>query len=118
MLISSHILDELARLATHFGFLDGGRLVRELSAGELEQACRKCVRLAVTDVKALARVLDGLALDYSIVSEREADVFGNVDVTDLALALADVHCRIQSIHERDESLETYYINLIGGGKNE
>ena len=118
VLISSHILDELARLATHFGFLDGGRLVRELSAGELEQACRKCVRLAVTDVQALVRVLDGMGLEYAVVSGQEADVYGKVDLMELTLALADVHCRIQSIHERDESLETYYINLIGGGKNE
>lgn len=32
VLISSHILDELARLATHYGFIDGGRMVREMSA--------------------------------------------------------------------------------------
>ena len=38
VLISSHILDELARLATHYGFIDGGRMVREMSAEELEAA--------------------------------------------------------------------------------
>lgn len=44
VLLSSHILDELARLATHYGFLDQGTLVREVSAQELEAACRRCVR--------------------------------------------------------------------------
>ena len=39
VLISSHILDELARLATHYGFLDRGTLVQEISAQELEAAC-------------------------------------------------------------------------------
>ena len=43
VLLSSHILDELARLATHYGFLDQGTLVREVSAQELEAACRRCV---------------------------------------------------------------------------
>lgn len=41
VLLSSHILDELARLATHYGFLDQGTLVREVSAQELEAACRQ-----------------------------------------------------------------------------
>ena len=41
VLISSHILDELSRLATHYGFLDGGRIVKEVSAHELNAACRK-----------------------------------------------------------------------------
>lgn len=54
VLISSHILDELARLATHYGFIDGGRMVREMSAEELEAACRKSMRLEVTDTGALA----------------------------------------------------------------
>ena len=42
VLISSHILDELSKLATHYGIIDGGRMVKELSAEELEAACRKC----------------------------------------------------------------------------
>ena len=49
VLISSHILDELAKLATHYGFIDSGRIVRELSADELESASRKCLQLTVSD---------------------------------------------------------------------
>ena len=41
VLISSHIPDELAKLATHYGFLDNGSIVKEISATELETACRK-----------------------------------------------------------------------------
>ena len=43
VLISSHILDELARLATHYGFVDDGRIVKEISAAELESICQKCL---------------------------------------------------------------------------
>ena len=39
VLISSHILDELSKLATHYGFIDGGRMVKEVSAQELEEMC-------------------------------------------------------------------------------
>ena len=66
VLISSHILDELSRLATHYGFIDSGRIMKEISAKELEAACRKCMRLEVSDVKGLARVLEDKKLEYAI----------------------------------------------------
>lgn len=113
-LISSHILDELSRLATHYGFIDGGTLVKEISAAELEATCRKCVRVTVTDTQALCRTLDAMGVDYGIVSDTEADVYGEVHVTALAMALAKEQCEVLSMRERDESLENYYINLIGG----
>ena len=79
LLISSHILDELARIATHFGFIDRGQMVKEISAVQLEAACRKCIRL-----------------------------------TELALKLSAQGCQVETMQERDESLENYYINLVGG----
>ncbi len=117
ILISSHILDELSRLATHYGIIDSGRMVKELSAEELEAACRKCVRMVVSDARVLARVLDGMNLEYKILSATSADVFAKVNVTRLAAALDKENCEILCIQEQDESLESYYISLVGGGSN-
>ncbi len=117
VLISSHILDELSRLATHYGFIDGGRMVREISAEALDAACRKCVRLTVTDAKALARVLDKMGAEYKILSDTEADVFAQINVSQLTLALADESCEVVSIREHGESLESYYMSIVGGGAN-
>lgn len=114
VLISSHILDELSRLATHYGFIDNGRMVKEISAEELEAACRKCVRLEVSDSRILARVLDELRMEYTVLSDTQADVFAGINITELTLALAKQNCNVLSIQEKDESLESYYINLIGG----
>lgn len=115
-LISSHILDELARLATHYGFIDKGCLVKEISAAELEASCRKCVRVKVSDTKILASVLDKLGMEYNVTSDNTADIYGNIKLSKLAAALADNNCDLISSHEIDESLETYFINLVGGGK--
>lgn len=117
VLLSSHILDELARLATHYGFIDGGRMVRELSAAELEAACRKCVQVDVSDARVLARVLDDMGLDYAVLSDTQADIYGAVNVTQLTLALAEQNCEVRAMRERDETLESYYINLVGGGRH-
>lgn len=114
VLISSHILDELSRLATHYGFIDGGRMVKEMSAGELEARCRKCMRLDVSDTRALARVLDRQKAEYRIVDDTHADLYTELPVTELVLALDKERCAVRSIKERDESLESFYMDLIGG----
>ncbi len=117
VLISSHILDELSKLATHYGFIDNGCLVKELSADELEAACRKCVRMEVSDTKALARVLDGMGIDYKITADQTVDVYAKVNISRLTVALAKENCELTAVQERDESLESYYVSLVGGAKN-
>ncbi len=115
VLISSHILDELSRLATHYGIIDGGHMVKELSAAELEAACRKCVRMEVTDCGALARVLDAQGVEYKVLSQTQADVYAKVNVSQLAAALAKEGCEVLAMQEKDESLESYFLSLVGGG---
>ncbi len=118
ILISSHMLDELSRLATHYGFIDHGRMVKEISAQELEAACRKCMHLEVSDCKALARVLDGMGAAYTIMSDTEADVYARINLTELVLALNKENCELRSLQEKDESLESFFINLTGGSGKE
>ncbi len=118
VLISSHILDELSRLATHYGFIDKGHLVKEISADELENVCRKCVFLEVTSAAALARVLDAEGIEYEILSDHTANVYGRFNLSNLVLSLAKENCDIISSHEQDESLENYFINLVGGNHND
>ncbi|MCD7749856.1 MAG: ATP-binding cassette domain-containing protein [Oscillospiraceae bacterium] len=117
VLISSHILDELHRLATHYGIIDQGHMVKELSAAELDAACRKCVRMEVTDMKALVRVLDRIHVDYKIRSAAQADVYAKINVTQIAAALSREGCEILSMQEKDESLESYFLSLVGGGNH-
>lgn len=114
VLISSHILDELARLASHYGFLDRGAMVQEISAQALEAACRKCTRLTVTNPAALCQVLDRQGIEYRLVEEGVADVYGEGNLTQLILDLSQAGCQVTGIHQRDESLESYYMNLVGG----
>lgn len=104
IIISSHILDELSKIATHYGFINDGRIVREMSAEELEQECRKCMRINVTDTTVLARVLDTMKLDYKIIDNEMADIYGSPNITDLALSLWDEKCKIITVSEHDENL--------------
>ena len=118
VLISSHNLDELSRIATHYGFIVNGAMAKEITAEELDKACRKCAVLTVTDTGVLARALDLLGLEYDILSESTANVYGEIPISELTMELAKDRCRILSLHEKDETLESYYINLTGGGRYE
>lgn len=117
VLISSHILDELARLATHYGFVDDGRIVKEISAAELESICQKCLYIKVTDTSLLAGVLDAKGIEYEILSDTEANIYGKISLTQLIMALQKAGCEVITSREQDESLESYFINLIGGEKH-
>lgn len=114
ILVSSHILDELSRLATHYGFIDNGRMVKEISAGDLEKAFRKSVRIEVTDGKALAPVLEQMGQPYKILAPNVAEVYSRVNISRLTSALEKYRCEVLSIQEHEENLESYYVNLIGG----
>ena len=118
VIMSSHILDELARLATHYGFIDGGRMLREISAEELEAACRKCLRVEVSDVGALTRVMDAKGIEYKVISDTKADIYAKMSITELAVALAGENCELLGVTEKDESLESYYVNLVGGDRHD
>ncbi|WP_294751548.1 ATP-binding cassette domain-containing protein [uncultured Ruminococcus sp.] len=114
VLISSHILDELSKLATHYGFINNGRMIREMSAEELDASCRKCMRVTVTDTSVLSTVLDRMDTEYRINDEKTADIYAKPNITQLSLALANEGCEILNMEEHDESLESFYISLVGG----
>lgn len=117
VLISSHILDELSRLATHYGFIDDGRMVSEVSREELEQRLRKCMRVTVSDTQGLAVALESLGAEYQILSDTEADIYTPMALTALTQALSAAGCDLLSLRERDESLESFYMNLLGGERH-
>ena len=118
VLISSHILDELSRLATHYGFIDSGRILREMSAEELENVCRKCMQISVTDTKILANVLDAMHMEYKITDANKAEIYAKPNITKLAMELEKDGCEILSVTEHDESLESFYMSLVGGADHE
>ena len=116
VLISSHILDELSKLATHYGFIDGGVMIKEISAEELEESCRKSIRLTVSDTKTMIKILDRICLDYTLTNDSTADIFGQITVTKLVNMLSAENCEVLNISEHEESLESYFMNLVGGAK--
>jgi ABC-2 type transport system ATP-binding protein len=116
--ISGHILEELSKIATHYGFLDNGRIVKEISAKELEASCKKCISAEVSDVKVLARILDEKGTEYTVLSENTVEIFDEISITELVHLLEAEGCELYRVREREATLEYYYISLVGGKEYE
>lgn len=116
ILISSHILGELSKLATCYGFIEKGKLLKEISAADLEEACRKSVRIEVSSAEKLPLILErGLGIcDFKILSPTEAEIYESVKIGELALALHAGGVELLRVREKDEDLEGYFLNLVGG----
>ena len=54
-------------------------------------------------------------MEYTVRSDTVADIYSIVGITELTLALAQQNYKVEAIQERGETLEDYYINLVGGG---
>jgi len=113
-LISSHILSELSRLASCYGFIDKGHIVREMSAEELHSECRKSTRMTVSDIEGLKRVMKSMDFDYEIIDQSTADVYSNITVSELAKAFERENCSILTLTDNEADLESFYMELLGG----
>lgn len=59
-----------------------------------------------------------MKIEYKILSNTEADIFAKVTISKLTEELSKRNCEIISIHEQDESLESYFVSLVGGVRHE
>ncbi|MCR5719401.1 MAG: ATP-binding cassette domain-containing protein [Lachnospiraceae bacterium] len=116
-LISSHILDELSRLATYYGFIDKGAIVKEMSAQELDAQCRKSVRIKVSDISLFSRVMDEKGYSYSVINDNTADIYESLTFSEINKDLEKAGCNIITMEEHEESLESFYLSLLGGKKD-
>ena len=116
ILISSHILDELSRVATHYGFIADGKIIKEMSAEEFEEDCKKSINI-VTD-KPLERVLRENNYNYKLIGDTTANIYGEIEITPLVLQLHEKGISVIKLTENEENLEHYFFSLLGGKKDE
>ena len=118
IIISSHILSELSKLATNFAFVEDGTVVREVTTEEVEHAGGVQSDFYSADPQGLARVLKEKGLDVRI-DEQTGIVYakGLFNLTDVVTEAAKQGVNIARVNTRETDLETYFINLVGGRGN-
>ena len=117
VLISSHILSELEKIASCYGFISHGKILEEVTAEELQDKCRKSVNVKVSDVTKTETVLNKLNIkDYKAFPSGDVKIFENVAINGLVLALSNEGVTVLGINSQEESVEDYYLSLIKEGK--
>ncbi len=119
ILISSHILDELSKIATHYGIINNGSLIRELSADELAAECASGVDITVKGAAASAAgVLERMGLSFSILDADHIRVNGQPERSaEINAALVTGGYAVSELSLHTAALEEYYLSLTGGAQN-
>ena len=116
VLVSSHILGELEKIATHYGIVRGGKMIKEMTAAELEASCRTYVAI---QAKEMNRAKATLACKYSRVEEDEAGYIRVYDANnseEIVVYLYQNGILVSEIKTAKIGLEEYYIDLMKEGR--
>lgn len=125
-IVSSHILAELDLLATKFGFIDHGRLLQEISHGELHRQTQRTLQIVADDPARAARLLVSAGVDPQTMEVRVDDTVTPPQYTlvlnsdldrsaEIAALLVRHGIGVHDLHRQETTLEDYFMNLVDGG---
>ena len=116
IIISSHILEELAKISTDYGIIHEGRLLEEITQEELMERCSERIELTLEDPKAALPVLDKMGIiKYQMMDQNHLFVFERLDESALLNEqLVRAGVLVRELKITNEKLETYFLGLTGG----
>lgn len=119
VLISSHILEELSKIATDYGIIHNGVLLQELTRDELMKRCSERIEITLECPEAAIPVLDRMGFtSYQVTDKHHIHVFERLNESDvLNMALARAGVPVRGIAVTSEELENYFLNLTGGASH-
>ena len=120
IIISSHILEELAKVADAYGIIHDGKLLVEMTAGELEEKCGEYTVLKTDNTEKTADILKKFDIaDFDQIDDETIHINEKMKnkgkiIQELVVSGVD----IREIAQKRITLEQYYLDLTGGGKND
>lgn len=119
VMVSSHILDELAKVADCYGIINEGTLLDEFSAEELHRRSGRFIRIRTDDPAATVRVLKEIGVEQ-IREEEDGSLAVSEQLENTAAmskAIVEAGIALQEICLNSVSLEDYYLGVTGGGRH-
>lgn len=116
ILISSHILEELSKIATDYGIIHQGTLLQEITDEELRERCSERLEITLSSPELAIPVLDRLGIRrYQVMDKEHIYVFERLDESArLNMEFAKAGVPVKGLAVTNEELETYFLNLTGG----
>jgi len=118
-IISSHILSELDLVATRFGFIDHGVLVKEITHDDLHEHTKKSLVVEVDDIAKARLVLQAeLGIKDAVIDGNQMTLNTHLDEPNkIAHALVSNGVELMELRRRETTLEEYFVKLVGGGQD-
>ncbi len=113
ILVSSHYLDELFKIATVYGFLHEGKLMEEITAEELNQKLKKKIEIKTDNMTETVKYLEKKKIEYEVLNKNQIVLYGDINISKMVLDLSKKECTILDIKEKNESLENYFLKIVG-----
>lgn len=115
ILISSHILTELHQLATHYGIIEEGRLLKQISADDLKKECASYIELEALDTAKAAKIIEeSLGMkNYEIMPHNIIHIFVPAEsLPKINEAMVMGGAGLLGITAKGQDLEQYFLGLI------
>ena len=115
VIVSSHILDELVKVADSFAIINGGRLMDEFTAEELIERCSKYLLLKTSDSKKTEKILSEMGIDGCVIlSEQSLKITSDIkDSSKIVEKLVGNGIAVYEITFKQMTLEEYYLDKTG-----
>ncbi len=119
VMISSHILDELGKLATKYGIIHEGKLLDEFTVDDLKSRCGKYVIINSDNNEGVIKTLRNIGIqDATVDDDNKVRVNEHLDESDkMAKAIVNAGISLKEIYVNNVSLEDYYLSVTGGQHN-
>lgn len=117
ILISSHILGELTKIATKYGIIDKGILVDEFEAIELEDRCKKCLSIEVDNLEKAAYIIKNniKSTNYQVFDQGKICIYDCLDIpAQINKELIENDVLVSSICLEGNDIEAYFVKMMGG----
>lgn len=116
ILISSHILSELSKIATHYGIINHGTLVKEIAQADIATTFKKSISVkfneAIEDESIFSNIFD---CEYKYF-DGELTIYSEFSVYELIDIFNKHSLSIKTINYNEMSFEEYYLKTVGGQK--
>lgn len=118
IIISSHILDELSKVADRYGIIHQGKLLDEATNAELVARCQSYAYIRTDDVQKTMTVLAQMGIMNYVYNQDHFEIRERVDeIGKISMALAKENIQTLEMRTEGQSLEDYYFRLTGGNEN-